>query len=183
MDEMKLAALLLWSGDQQAYESHTEAWVKRYQDAKDPIVPDRVAKCYFAGKREENQELQALAADLARRTKSVNAPDWFRPWGALCRGISEYRIGKHADALKTLAAARSSDTACSAAAHAYAAMAAHKLGNSELARTELLLARTANEPIMEPGEGDLGSSWHDRIFALLALGEAEQLINGNGEQP
>jgi eukaryotic-like serine/threonine-protein kinase len=184
---MAIGVAQVEAGTLQAYEELRDMAVARYDNSDDFIFGAIVIKsCLLAPAGSHVLEgLQPLADLVERKLTSPSAVGieaFQSAFAAMSMGLMEYRKGNFSVAQKWCRMCLDfpdANDARSATAHAIGAMAARKLGQLELARSELaraqeFLARTVESSHMTsqwPGRG----YWHDCGIARLLVREAETL--------
>jgi len=179
---LRLAPILLLSGDVDGYRRLCQEAVTRFSGTKDVGAADTVAKmCALDPRAGVKLELVAKAAETA---VTLGKDFEFFPWLALCKSMAEYRQEQFAGATnwaqKCLAAAGQIPER-DAAAHLVMAMAQMKLKQADVARgTFAKGAKIVEQKLPKLDNRDLGSQWVDVIIANLLLREAQALIQPTG---
>ncbi len=135
---MHAAALLLLSGDEQAYQRHCRALVKQFQGTSNPEVADVVCKtCLLLPAEIELSDLPAqVVRDAATDMQWEKAHNWFRAMFALIA----YREGDYPGAVDWAEKVRGAVGQNKALALVVRAMAESRLGKTEPARQTLAAA-------------------------------------------
>jgi hypothetical protein len=120
--------------------------------------------------------VQKLADWVVTGTEKRDEYHWF----VFVKGLAEYRAGRHAEAVKWLERfAPSADGAqIDASAFAVLAMAQHRLGQEEKARTALHHGQViVAEKMPDPAAGrPFEGMWQDWLHCQILLREAEALV-------
>ena len=178
---MSYAIVLAHLGDYEQYREHSETCVRLVQQSQsnDPRQLRLATRVYFGVSLSPNSRFQDEALMMARRSMETVRPgsSAYR-FGALSLGMAEYRVGHAAEAIKSLEIAEESNPFGQAPAHAYHALAAVKLGQTELAAEQLAKAEELVEQIRETGAAS--SNWV--VFGLveMAVEEARAAV-GQGD--
>ena len=184
-----LAALLAMTRDHPAYEQLCNTILAKFASPTNPFVAERIAQ--------DNLLLPNSAADLelldrlADASVTLGSGDPAMPYFQACKAMSNYRLGRFAEAIEWGEKASSSSLDfAQAKAYAVSAMAYWQLGQSE--RAQLMLGKgIALAPAIRSGSQreDLGESWVAWLMARISLDEAAALIqptsatNGNTSLP
>ncbi len=178
IDGLKLALLYAATGNREAHAKHCRIMLKTVSSWKSPGDGGRPAKSWAALPDAIDDGLRERArAGAAHATKDPNHPA--SGWFSLTRGMVEFRCGSYREALLWLQKTpEKKNPAMHAAAEAFAAMAAHRLGNESQADQSLGKAQSAFREIPRPSRDDLGPQWYNHLAAKLAIDEAKALING-----
>jgi hypothetical protein len=115
---------------------------------------------------------------MADRALAGDAPHGALSWFRLAKGMAEYRAGRFDAASLWLGKVPPSEYADYKLAQLYLAMTQYRVGDHSHAAETLALAVKTMDNYPKPGSGKLGSEYHDQLFALLALREAEAMIRG-----
>ncbi|MFC7337481.1 protein kinase [Haloferula chungangensis] len=101
---LKLAVLHLKTKDQKAYQDLCRQMLDRFKDASDSVTQERTVKTCSVGSLPSvmRKEVVALAKRLPEGDENAG-------WNALARGMSEYRAGNHAEAIKWLKVAEGTE--------------------------------------------------------------------------
>ena len=130
--------------------------------------------------------------ELARRAERARQFALHSPWTALLMGLAECRAGRYEQAAGWLEKCRTSQpdarAARTIAADAYLAIARHRLGQEQEARTALERAvRRAGKDLPPADSGYLDTNaivgMDNWLLAQTALREAEQLVLGRQPPP
>jgi tetratricopeptide (TPR) repeat protein len=173
-----LAALYLKAQNRSEYERFCEKLILQFHDTGNIFVADQVAKaCLFLPASEVDLNVVARLADTA---VTIGARDeGAMPFFAVCKGLSEYRLGHFASAAEW---AQRSLNSPRKDAHPHAcgvlALADWQLGKKDDARA-LLAAGERLAPRVMPARvaEDPGNAWLIWLFARIQLEEAAALIN------
>ena len=173
-----VAALYLKTGNRIAYEQFCKKIFSEFNGTTNIFFADQVAKASLF-KPSTNVDLNAIGR-LADTAVTLGARDeGALPFFAVCKGLSEYRLGHFAQAAdwaqKSLNSSRKD-----AHPHAYGvlALADWKLGKKADARA-MLAAGEALAPRTMPASvaQDPGTAWLVWLYGRIQLEEAEALIN------
>jgi eukaryotic-like serine/threonine-protein kinase len=174
----RAAPLHLWAGDVVGYSRVCRAMLQRFQRTQSLEVADRTAKtCLLAPDAVPDLDrVQKLADWVVTGTEKHGAYHWF----LFVKGLAEYRAGRHAEAVKWLERfAPGADGAhIDASAFAVLAMAQHRLGQEEKARTALHSGQAiVAEKMPDPAAGrPFEGMWEDWLHCQILLREAEALL-------
>ena len=179
-----VAALYLKTGNRTAYEQFCKRLFSEFRGTTNIFFADQVAKaCLF--KPSTNVDLNAIGR-LADTAVTLGARDeGAMPFFAVCKGLSEYRLGHFAEAAdwaqKSINSSRKD-----AHPHAYGvlALADWKLGKKDDARA-MLAAGEALAPRTMPASvaQDPGTAWLVWLYGRIQLEEAETLMNPTSQAP
>ena len=153
-----------------------------YSNSNEPTALDRAAKaCLLAPPEAEvPSEMIRKAVGMARRSITLDAPEYLQPWFHLGCGIAEFRAGEYDEALNFLQRPRVSlDSKRNVVSCAYQAMAYKKRGDDSDADACL---KKAEELFLTVQGGNDDSSLHRiDIFTQmrLALNEANAIVGGD----
>jgi serine/threonine protein kinase len=173
-----VAALYLKTRNLPAYEQFCKKLLFQFGHTGNIFVADQVAKsCLFAPASEVDLSAVGRLADTA---VTLGARDeGAMPFFAVCKGLSEYRLGHFANAAEWAQGSLNSSRK-DAHPHAYGvlAMADWQLGKKDDARA-MLAAGEALAPRVMPTRvaEDPGNAWLVWLFARIQLEEAAALIN------
>jgi tetratricopeptide (TPR) repeat protein len=186
-----LAAVLVQTGDTDAYREHCRLALERFANTTDPVMAERIAKdCLILPSSGADLATVASLADMAVRLGNASG---LASWH-LCKGFVEYRQGHFAAAAewmqRTLADPRDpkmpighsstgkEDPARDAEAYAVLAMAQYSLNQVSEARVNLANAReTIDKRLPKVGRSDPGAWYVDWIIAHALLREAQELLD------
>jgi serine/threonine protein kinase len=172
-----LAALLVKSHNQPAYEQFRRRWLSAYADTADIYAADQVAKsCLFLPPAEADLKAISRLADttVADGVGDQNAKPYFQDCKALC----EYRQGHYVEAIDW-AQKPLKVPGLHVYGHAYAvlAMAYWQLGQKEEARAMLAKGEESAPPVMPSTIAeDPSNVWQGWLYARIQLEEAAALI-------
>jgi len=172
-----LAGLLAMNRDRSGYEQICKTLLTKFGDATNPFVAERVAQ--------DNLLLPNSGADLELVDRLADAAVTLgsgfaeMPYFQACKAMSNYRLGRFAEAIEWgEKAANSSVDFAQAKAYAILAMAYWQLGQNE--RAQLMLGKgDALAPAIPLGADaeDLGESWVAWLMARVSLDEAAALMH------
>ena len=175
-----LAALLVKTHDQSAYEQFRRQLLSGFAGTSDIYAADQVAKsCLFRAPSDEDLKIISHLADsiVAEGAGDQGA----RPYFQDCKALCEYRLGHYAEAI-TWAQKAIKVPGLHVYGHAYAtlAMAYWRLGDNEkaramLAKGEEFAPATMPQTIAE----DPSTAWQGWLFARIQLEEASTLIGSS----
>ena len=172
-----LAALLVKTHDEAAYEQFRKRLLSTFADTTDIYDADQVAKsCLFLPASSADLKIVSRLADstVADGVGDQNAKPYFQDCKALC----EYRQGHYAEAVEW-AQKPLKVPGLHVYGHAYAvlAMAYWELGQKDEARTMLAKGREASPATMPPNIAeDPSTAWQGWLYAQIQLDEAAALI-------
>jgi tetratricopeptide (TPR) repeat protein len=172
-----LAALLVKTQNQPAYEKFCKRLLTAYADTTDIYAADQVAKsCLFLPSSEGDLKIIGRLADstVADGVGDQNA----RPYFQDCKALSEYRQGHYSEAVQW-AQKPLKVSGLHVYGHAYAvlAMAYWQLGEKERARAMLAKGEEIAPPTIPPGIAeDPSNAWQGWLYARIQLEEAAALI-------
>ena len=181
MPFLQLAALLMETGDTNAYPLHCHNALSRFAD-KEGTTVRRVARASLLSPLDaQDTEIAVRFAELVL-TQTTDPQLLNQAW--LGKGMGDHRQGRFADAVaslaKAVAASRANsraDAAINAAAFAVTASAQQQLQQPEKARAALVQAQNALN-VARGSTPDLGGNWHDILIAQVLLREARGLVEG-----
>ncbi len=168
----------LAAGDVAGYRTVCQAMIVRFGETDDPIIAERTAKvCAIApGAVTDFSIVERLAMRATTGTEKHKAYAHF----ALARGITEYRAGRHAEAVNWLRQwpAGKHGHPFDATTFAAEAMVRHRLKQPEKAQELLGRAKAIlEEHLPNPSSGrPFGSDWREWLEAQTLTREAEKLI-------
>ncbi|MHB8524231.1 MAG: tetratricopeptide repeat protein [Limisphaerales bacterium] len=175
-----LAAVLVQDGRLADYREHCAKSLRQFRKTVDPTTAERIAKdCLILPSSGADLQEVAKLADLAA-SSGTNHPNvaWFQ----LCKGLSEYRLGRFASAVDWVERALTKAGEAgelSVQAEMVLAMAQWQLRQIDSARTALAKGiEIANTKLPKLEDGDLGGYWIDWIIGQALLREAKALIEG-----
>jgi hypothetical protein len=173
------------AGDIDGYRRMCAGMLERFAKAAadHPEFADRTAKtCSLApGAVDDFARVEALATRAVTGTEKNGYYRYF----VLAKGLTDYRAGRHAEAVKWLEQYRPSPagTHWDATAFSALAMAYHHLGRDAEAAAALDKARAivaAKRPDPAKGRPYGAGDWIDWIHCQILLREAEDLLGGRG---
>jgi tetratricopeptide (TPR) repeat protein len=176
----------LASGDSENYQRACRELLVRFGQTDDPTTAERTAKiCALApGAVADFAAVERLAQFAVTGTEKRNSYTWF----AFAKGLTEYRAGRHEEALKWMKLYRPKPDGGQGSAMTFAAMAMAKqrLGRNDEAQESLAKARAIlaqKQP--DPAKGrPYGNSWHEWLDAQILSREAEKvLLSRSDEEP
>jgi tetratricopeptide (TPR) repeat protein len=177
------AALRLYLGDVEGYRRVCREMMARFGRADDFKIAERAAKTCLL--------LPDAVSDLrpVLQISERNVTGTQQHWGyrslMMNRGMAEYRAGNFANAIDWLNQSLSLRPApwywwsryMDATAHAFLAMAHHRLGHAEQAREALHQATRVMDPRNEKnGVNEPQADWYDWMRLEIARKEAERLL-------
>lgn len=179
----RMATLLLHGGDQEAYRLHCRTLLKESGNTTNLTIALRTAKTCLLLPGPEGADLskEAQLAELCVTTgkDSTNLASF-----QLVKALAEYRQGNFGQAIESahkVLKQSGSDYNRDTQAHAIAAMAGQRLGQTNEARAALDRAtEMAETNLAKRGSADLGADWSDWIMSHTLLNEAQALIEGKG---
>ena len=172
------APLDLQVGDLAGYRRICREMLQRFGDTKEPAVADRIAKtCLLAP--EAVADLDGVLK-LADRAVTGTEKNPFYRYFLFCKGLAEYRAGRHAEAVQWLerVAPKASGGIFDGSAFAVLALAQHHRSRGEeallaLDRVEVIVAAKLPDPADGRPFADI---WHDWLRCQVLLREAEELL-------
>lgn len=171
MGGLGLATLYAALGDEEKHRRICETFFRAYAKSGKPADRERPAKAYLLFPKAGDSALLAKAMAGARHAVKVgkgSMPVWFE----LTLGMTQYRTGDHAAALKSFTRPlRGKHAAQRIPAKAFSAMANFKRGNT--ARARQLLAQAESDFRAFRGTDPV---WADLHAIQLAIDEAKELI-------
>jgi tetratricopeptide (TPR) repeat protein len=175
-----LAALLVQSGQLNAYREHCRKSLERFGNTADPTTAERIAKdCLILPA--SGAGLETVARMTQTALSSTNYPH-DRAWCQLAQGLADYRQGHFASALDWAEKALTgtgADPSRDVEACMVQAMACQRLNQPDKAHAALARgSEMASAKLPKLEDGDLGGGWLDWIIAQALLGEARALIEG-----
>ncbi len=168
-----LAALLVQTGNQEAYAKLRESILREFGRTSDPTVAERMAKaCMILPPRTNDLQMLSSMADVAVAAGSTSG-DW--PYYEFVKGLAEYRQGRFGPAIEWLqkVVSAAGDPTRALEAYAVLAMAQYRQGEATAARGTLGSGRAFAEEQLQKYNGP---NWHDRITAEALMREAGALI-------
>jgi tetratricopeptide (TPR) repeat protein len=168
------ATVNLSLGDIDRYNAACRQMLERFEKREDPQVADIIAKsCALAP---DSVPDFARVERLAERCVTGTEGHRFRRWFVLTKGLTDYRAGRHEQAIEWLErfAPRARGTHSDATAFAALAMAHHRLGHAKEARASLDAARAVVAK-MQPDAGS-PDGWRDWLHCEILCREAEQVL-------
>jgi WD40 repeat protein len=178
---LQAAALLLATEDRDGYRRLCKQTLEQFRNTTNPLEADQVARtCLIGGDFKEDPAALAKLVEVAAKGR----PDKTNTWSYIlfCRGLSEYRQGRHASALAWFVRSRKTNAAFPTPAvdlealnRLFEAMALHQLGRTEEARQSLAVA-AAFFDLFGMGAKVLRGNWYDWLFCQVARREAEALL-------
>ncbi|HEY3862119.1 MAG TPA: tetratricopeptide repeat protein [Verrucomicrobiae bacterium] len=178
-DRHFLAALLLQMGEMDRYRGLCTHWLTQGAGTKDPGLARAIAKdCLLSPSSGADLQEVAKLADFA--LSQTNDPD-STCWGQLSKGLSEYRLGRFAEAVPLLQLALSRPhPERDLQVQPVLAMSYWQLKQTASARTALASAAEIEARLPKlGGAADLGHEWFNLIAGNQLLGEARTLIEGS----
>jgi len=172
-----VAALYLKTGNRSAYEQFCKKLFLEFRDTTHIFIADQVAKaCLFLPASEVDLNTLGRLADTA---VTLGARDeGAMPFFSTCKALSEYRLGRFAEAAEWAQKALNSPRK-DAHPHAYGvlALADWRLGKADEARAALAVGETLAPRVMPARIAeDPGTDWLVWLFARIQLDEAQALI-------
>jgi serine/threonine protein kinase len=176
------AVLYLYLGDAEGYRRICTGMLDRFGNTTDTTIAERTAKtCSLGPGAGTDPERVLKLADQAVTGKEKHRD--YR-WFVLARAMADYRAGHFTGAIDWLErlSPRIGGSHLDSAAFAVQALARHRLGRAQEARSALahsqaiLAAKMPNPKAGRPFAND----WHDWLRALILCREAEGLLGANG---
>jgi tetratricopeptide (TPR) repeat protein len=174
------ATLHLHSGDVDGYRRDCRELLRRFGQTDDPVTAERTAKvCLLLPPADEDQTLVQRLAQLAVKGNGKHA---YYGFFQLAKGMAEYRAGHFEQSMEWLRGSQkatvSSQASFKALAHLFLAMAQHRLGHADEARTDLAQATKlidAEVQKWKPDDGNMGE--FDWFMPIIVRKEAEALLD------
>jgi tetratricopeptide (TPR) repeat protein len=181
------ALLRLQRGDIEGYRGVCREMLARFSHTEDPITADGTAKtCLLAPAAVADLEPVLRLADRAITGTEQN---FLYCWHVLLKGMAEYRAEHFANAIDRLNQALSlgrqtryfNSRSLSGTAHAFLAMAHHRLGRVAQAREALDRAtELLEQPYAKIGwNWNIDSDWDNWLSFYLIRQEAEKVVKGD----
>ncbi len=181
----RLAPLLLWIGDEDAYRRHRSDMLKQFGGTKDLGQAERTTKVcsLLPATAEESRQL----VTLGRRALGLARENYMYSWSHLALGMGQVRSGEFRGAINSTRNCREVDTMQappstpfvprSAASFLVEALAHHGLKDDSAARKALDQANA-----MVKNDGDIEQSlhkvyWNDALIHKLLLREVRKAID------
>jgi len=171
------AAMHVWNGDAERYQEVCAKMLDRFAKLAEerPEVAERMAKtCALApGSVPDFSRVERLAERCVAGTEAHN----YRHWFVLTKGLTEYRAGRHKQAVVWLGrfAPQRRGTHSDAAGFAVLAMAQHQLRSDDEARASLAAARDLLSK--RPPYARIAGDWRDWLHSEILYREAEMLLS------
>jgi tetratricopeptide (TPR) repeat protein len=169
-----LAALLVQSGDQAAYQRLCASILARFGDSSNPTIAERMAKsCLLTTYSGADLTAVSKMADAAITKNKSNL------FLQLTKGLAEYRQGHFASAEEHLQIALGGrNPYLNAGAELVLSMAQYQLKQSDQARASLDKgAELVDSKMPKIDQGEIGDDWwNDWIINRALLREARELI-------
>ncbi len=170
-----LAPLLVQLGESAEYQKLCREILVKFGATTDIHIADRMAKdCLILPSPDLDLKAVAAMADVAIKGGSDTPA---APYFQFCKGLAEYRLGHHEEAVKwAQLASAGSFPDVKACAKAVMAMSQFELGRLEDARGALAECRQLIvEQLPKPGQ-ELGHEWRESIILQTLRSEAERMI-------
>ena len=186
-DHLQLAALLVETGDLEAYRAHCRKMLSRFSGTNDDAgTLDQTAKaCLLVPGAASDLE---TASQLAGKAVALGKDSAWFSFIQFGKGLAEYRRGEYASAVdwmrKVIGQPVSVGSSFSAwerdtAAYSVLAMAQHQLKQTDEARAALAQALELSQTkLPQVGSGNVEQDWVDWLIAHILLREARELIEG-----
>jgi tetratricopeptide (TPR) repeat protein len=166
-----------------SFGEHCRGMLERFGDTTDRNRAERIARTIGCVPLETSGVPPQRLVEMADRALAGETPAPDLSWFQLARGTAEYRVGRFDAAALWLAKVPPSELADYKLAQLYLAIAQYRLGDRARAAETLARAAKAMEDYPKPGAGKLSNEFHDQLFALIALREAEAMIRGPATAP
>lgn len=186
-DHLQLAALLVETGDLEAYRAHCRKTLARFSETnEDAGILDQAAKaCLLVPGSVADLESASQWAGKAVTLGKNNA--WFS-FLQMDNGLAQYRRGQYASAVDWMRQVIGQPMNVGrplpvwerdVAAYSALAMAQHQLKQADEARAALAKAvELAQTKLPQLGRDNLEEDWVDWLIAQILLREAKALVNG-----
>jgi tetratricopeptide (TPR) repeat protein len=177
-----LAALLVQTGQIDAYRENCRQSLERFGETTDPFTAVRIAKdcLILPGSRTNLDTVSALVETAVTQGQNT----WGLPYFQFSKGLAEYRQNRFASATNWVGLALTNgDVNSSLGIEAYMvlAMSQNHLGQSAQARASLAKGGEIEQKLPKLESGDLGAGWMDWIIAHALMTEATALIESNAK--
>ncbi|MCI0540831.1 MAG: tetratricopeptide repeat protein [Verrucomicrobiales bacterium] len=178
----ELGALLVASGQLDAYRERCRKIAERFGISSDPLMAERVAKeCLILPASGADLQVVAQMADRAAAVTN----HWAVPWFQFVKGLAEYRQGRFVEAVqwmnKTLTAT-GDQLERDVEAYMVQAMAHHQLKQTNEARAAFVSgAEIERTKLPKLESGYLSGNWIDWIIAHALMREARAIIEDKSE--
>ena len=190
VDHLECGTTLIALEDTDRYEHFRRAAIARFTASSNPVAAERIVKVSILWPAEEKvmESLRPLA-EVAAKLLGGNIEDtgssiFQAAWGSVSLALMEYRRGNYSKAVKwceRCLAYPEYNAPRTATARVVLAMARHRLGQADAARSDLAQGREMIENKfksgLDAGSGPVGF-WFDWVFARTLLGEATKLVGG-----
>jgi serine/threonine protein kinase len=188
LDYLRSGPVLIETGDTHGYERFRQEAIARYTAAPCPFA-DRIVKVSLLLPANERliESLRPLAVETTRHLAEADqgGDEFTAAWRSVSLGLLEYRRGNHAKAAewtRRCLAYTGANAPRTATARIILAMACHRLGRYDEARTELQAGREIVESKyrhrMDAG-GPVQGFWFDWAFARVLLREGTALLESS----
>jgi hypothetical protein len=178
----RLAPVLAYLGEADAYRQHRTAMLQRFAGTEDPAVAERTVKgcLLLAAEGDELKRLRLLANLAVARGQAGHR---IRPYAELAQGMAAYRQGQYAAAEAILrSSTRRPHWNERIPAGLYLAMSLHKQGKAPVAAATLKQTLAAlDKEVPQPGNPRFGADWHDWLICQTLRREAEALLAAKGK--
>ena len=174
----RCATLYFYDNDIEGYRRACQAMLDHFGETNDVNIAERTAKtCSLPREFDFDAKRVMKLAELAMSGTEAH-PD--RKWFEITTGLVDYRAGQFGPAAEIITRSVPSSEGFHRDALAFSilAMAQHRLGNLEEARTSFSNAKRiilAKMPKIEKGE-TFNDDWHDWLHAQILYREAEALL-------
>jgi serine/threonine protein kinase/WD40 repeat protein len=174
---LQLAVALRQIGDREAWQAFISQRLARTAESHKPAVLDRGAKaCVFFPQPVTGEQAQMLM-NMADRLAKLPVNDLLTPYYDLTIALVRLRCGHAAEAEELLNQQRGRIGSWLAIARrSVRILAIHAMGNREQALKFLQSAESIAAQENPQAASVAGPYWHDRMFALLLLQEAQELV-------
>ena len=178
--------LLAYLGREQEYREHCRAMLRQFADAADFGTIERTTKTSLLLTGGAGLDVGELARRAERARQLAPASPWTAPWTALLMGLADCRAERYEQAAAWLEKCRKLEpdlAARTVAADAYLAIARHRLGKEQEARTALERATRRADKDLPPADSgqldtDASAGIDNWLIAQTALREAEATVLG-----
>ncbi|HEX2861519.1 MAG TPA: protein kinase, partial [Lacunisphaera sp.] len=188
LDYLRSGPVLIETGDTNSYERFRQEAIARYIQAPCPFA-DRIVKVSLLLPANERliESLRPLAVETAKHLAEADqgGDDFTAAWRSVALGLLEYRRGNHPKAMewtRRCLAYTGANAPRTATARIILAMACHRLGRYDEARTELQAGREIVESKyrhrLDAG-GPVQGFWFDWAFARVLLREGTALLESS----
>ncbi|EEF62964.1 tetratricopeptide repeat protein [Pedosphaera parvula] len=180
-----LMPLLVQTGDMGEYRNYSKGMLQRFGNSTNAPIAERTAKCFLLMPAAGSPDDLTQAAKVAEKAVALAKNGEWLHWRLMTRGLSEYRQGHFARAIKTMELAQKELTKaedgawnmCQADTYFVSAMAHHQLKQMDKASTAFGHGRVivlTKLPSLD--SKDLSPGWMDVLMTYILMHEAKTTI-------